>query len=60
MLSDLEAGRRTEVEFLGGWVAGEGLRLGVPVPASQGLASSVRQAEAAKRAANAAGWTERG
>ena len=42
MYQDAEAGRRTEIDALNGWVAKRGRDLGVPTPANASLAASVR------------------
>lgn len=42
MLLDFERGRRTEIDFINGYVADLGERLGVPVPANAAVAATVR------------------
>ncbi|WP_375260694.1 ketopantoate reductase family protein [Palleronia sp.] len=46
MLQDMEAGRRTEIEALNGYVAKRGVELGVEVPLNTLLAALVRMREA--------------
>ena len=41
MLQDFERGRRTEIDFINGYVADLGRRLGVPVPANAGVVAAV-------------------
>jgi 2-dehydropantoate 2-reductase len=41
MLHDLELGRRTEIDFINGYVADLGRRLGVPAPANEALVAMV-------------------
>jgi 2-dehydropantoate 2-reductase len=45
MRQDLEAGRRTEVDAIGGAVARAGARLGVPTPVNDRLVAAVHAAE---------------
>ena len=44
-LQDLRKGRPTEVDYLNGYVAREGERLGIPAPAHARLAALIREAE---------------
>ena len=45
MRQDLEAGRRTEVDAIGGAIVRAGARCGVPTPANARLVAAVREAE---------------
>ena len=45
MLQDIEAGRRTEIESLNGYVESAGIRHGIDVPLNRLLASLVRMRE---------------
>ena len=47
MLQDVEAGRRTEIDYLNGAVVRLGLRHGVPTPANDAVACLVRARELA-------------
>jgi 2-dehydropantoate 2-reductase len=46
---DLLKGRRTEIDHLNGYVARQGLALGIPTPVNQTLATLVKLVEHAKR-----------
>ena len=48
MLQDVEAGRRTEVDFLNGAVVSFGERFGVPAPLNRALTALVKGLEAAR------------
>lgn len=48
-LQDLRKGRPTEVEFFNGYIATEGTRAGVPVPAHAAIAQMIREAERGRR-----------
>ena len=41
MLQDFERGRRTEVDFINGYVSDLGARMGVPVPINAAIAATV-------------------
>lgn len=45
MYQDLKHNRRTEIDFLNGWIAQEGDRLGVPTPANARLCAEIKQRE---------------
>lgn len=45
MHQDIAAGRRTEIDFICGYVAREGARLGVPTPANEKLLELIHNAE---------------
>jgi 2-dehydropantoate 2-reductase len=49
MLQSLERGRRTEIEFMNGYVVEKGQAAGVPVPANEVLTHMVREIEAGAR-----------
>ena len=49
MLQDFRRGRRTEVDFINGYLAAEGRRLGVPTPTNDALVSAVHAIEAGVR-----------
>jgi 2-dehydropantoate 2-reductase len=42
MLQDVMKGRRTEIEYLNGYVAQQGRRLGVPTPVNDAVVATVR------------------
>jgi len=42
-LQDVMKGRRTEIEYLNGYVSGEGRRLGVPTPFNDAMVEAVRR-----------------
>jgi 2-dehydropantoate 2-reductase len=42
MLQDVEAGRSTEIEYITGFLVGEGARLGVTTPLNSTLLDEVR------------------
>ncbi len=46
MLRDLEEGRRTEIDYINGWLASEAIRLGVPTPINNTLLHLVKGQEA--------------
>ncbi len=46
MLQDIEAGRRTEVDYLNGGIVSFGERLGVPTPLNETIAALIRGREA--------------
>ena len=48
MLQDLEAGRRTEIDFLNGWVRREGEERGIDVARCRELEETVKRLEAEK------------
>ena len=48
MLQDFERGRRTEIDFINGYVAQLGNRLGVPVPANAAIAALAHRIERAE------------
>jgi len=45
MGQDMQKGRRTEIEFLNGYVAGKGAALGIPTPANAALTDIVKRVE---------------
>lgn len=45
MAQDIAKGRRTEIDFMNGWIAERGRALGVPAPAHERLTDLVRQVE---------------
>ncbi|MEW6269879.1 MAG: ketopantoate reductase family protein [Thermodesulfobacteriota bacterium] len=47
MRQDLEAGRRTEVDAIGGAIVRDGERLGIPTPVNARLVAAIRDAERA-------------
>lgn len=49
MLQSLERGRRTEIEFMNGYVADKGQAVGVPALVNEALATMVREIEAGAR-----------
>jgi 2-dehydropantoate 2-reductase len=49
MLQSLERGRRSEIDFMNGYVVEEGRETGVPVPVNTALTAIVREIEAAIR-----------
>jgi 2-dehydropantoate 2-reductase len=46
MLQDIEAGRRTEIDYLNGGIVSFGSRLGVPTPLNEAIAALIRGVEA--------------
>ena len=46
MLQDIEAGRRTEIDYLNGGIVSFGARLGVPTPLNETIAALIRGIEA--------------
>jgi len=42
MLQDVMKGRRTEIEYLNGYVSQQGRRLGVPTPVNDAVVAAVR------------------
>jgi len=49
MLQSIERGRRTEIDFMNGYVVEKGQEKGVPVPVNAALAALVREVEAGTR-----------
>jgi len=49
LLQDVMKGRRTEVDYLNGWVARRGMELGVPTPTHELLVRELRPVEAGDR-----------
>lgn len=49
MLRDVEAARKTEVDWLSGYVVGQARAAGIPAPVNGALASLVREMEAGRR-----------
>lgn len=49
MLQDIERGRRTEVDYLNGYIAAKGREAGVPTPINEAIVSGVKEIEAKKR-----------
>jgi 2-dehydropantoate 2-reductase len=49
MRQDLEAGRRTEVDAIGGAIVQAGARCGVPTPVNARLVDAIHAAERAAR-----------
>jgi 2-dehydropantoate 2-reductase len=45
MAQDMEKGRRTEIEFMNGFIAGEGARVGVKAPTHEMLTRQVLRVE---------------
>jgi 2-dehydropantoate 2-reductase len=42
MLQDVMKGRRTEIDYLNGYVCQQGRRLGVPTPVNEAVVAAVR------------------
>jgi 2-dehydropantoate 2-reductase len=42
MLQDVMKGRRTEIDYLNGYVSAQGRRLGVPTPVNDAVVAAVR------------------
>ncbi len=49
MLQSIERGRRSEIDFLNGYVVDRGWEEGVPVPVNAALTAMVREIEAGTR-----------
>jgi 2-dehydropantoate 2-reductase len=49
MLQDFERGRLTEIDFINGYVADLGRRLGVPTPVNTGIVETVHAIEQGRR-----------
>jgi len=49
MLQSLERGRRSEIDFVNGYVVEKGQQAGVPTPVNAALAEMVREIEAGSR-----------
>jgi 2-dehydropantoate 2-reductase len=45
MLQDFRRGRRTEIDFINGYVCAEGRRLGVATPANDAIVATVHAIE---------------
>jgi 2-dehydropantoate 2-reductase len=43
MLQDVMKGRRTEIDYLNGYVSAQGRRLGVPTPVNDAVVAAVRR-----------------
>ena len=48
-LQSLERGRKTEIDFLNGYVCDQGRRLGVPVPLNEDVVAVIKQIESGER-----------
>ena len=49
MLQDLERGRKTEIDFLNGYIVKKGNEVGVPTPVNEAVVEMVKEVEAGKR-----------
>ncbi|MFH1150192.1 MAG: 2-dehydropantoate 2-reductase [Actinomycetota bacterium] len=49
MLQDIERGRRTEIDYLNGFIVDKGAEVGVPTPVNRAIVEMVRQVEAGIR-----------
>ena len=49
MLQDLERGRKTEIDFLNGYIVKKGREVGVPTPVNEAVVEMVKEVEAGKR-----------
>lgn len=49
MPTDIEQGRKTEIDSFSGFVSQEGLRLGIPTPANDAVFQMVREIEQGRR-----------
>lgn len=49
MLQDIERGRKTEIEFLNGYIVKKGLEAGFPTPVNRAIVAMVKEVEAGKR-----------
>jgi 2-dehydropantoate 2-reductase len=49
MLQDIERGRKTEIDFLNGYVVKKGREVGVPTPVNEAIVEMVKEVEAGKR-----------
>lgn len=50
MGQDMEKGRRTEIEFMNGYIVDEGRRVGVPTPVNAAIVQVVQEVQAGERA----------
>ena len=58
LLQDIRKGRRTEVDFLNGWIAEQGRRVGVQTPANVATIGALRPIELGLAASNRANITD--
>jgi 2-dehydropantoate 2-reductase len=49
MLQDLERGRKTEIDFLNGYIVKKGREVGIPTPVNEAIVEMVKEVEAGKR-----------
>ena len=49
MLQDLERGRKTEIDFLNGYIVKKGREAGVPTPVNEAIVEMVKEVEAGER-----------
>lgn len=49
MLQDIDRGRKTEIDYLNGYIAGKGREVGVPTPINEAIVKGVREIEAGER-----------
>jgi 2-dehydropantoate 2-reductase len=49
MLQDLERGRKTEIDFLNGYIVKKGREVGVPTPVNEAVVEMVKEVEAGER-----------
>ena len=54
MGQDVEKGRRTEIEFMNGFIVEEGRRVGVPTPVNAAIVQVVQEVQSGERAPGAA------
>lgn len=49
MLQDIERGRKTEIEYLNGYIVKKGAQVNVPTPVNEAIVEMVKEVEAGKR-----------
>jgi 2-dehydropantoate 2-reductase len=49
MLQDIERGRKTEIDFLNGYIVRKGAEVGLPTPVNEAIVDKVREVEAGTR-----------
>lgn len=58
MLQDIERGRKTEIDFLNGYVVKKGREIGSPTPVNEAIVEMVKEVEAGKRELRASNLAE--
>ena len=58
MLQDIERGRKTEIDYLNGYIVKKGIEVGVPTPVNESIVAMVKQVEQGSRKLDPANFEE--